>query len=104
MVADMLAHRRTDGVPESLRTIAKGFVAEDRQIVDLRSALGDLECPVQIIWGIEDAVLPVAQSDGLDERVAVHRIEGAGHMPHMEAVAAVNRLLLDFIQASEAQQ
>ena len=104
MVADMLAHRRTDGVPESLRTIANGFVAGDRQIVDLRSALGALECPVQIIWGSEDAVLPVAQSDGLDERIAIHRIEGAGHMPHMESAAAVNRLLLDFIEASEAHQ
>ena len=102
MVADMLAHRRIDGVPESLRRIAEGFVADERQAVDLRAVLGDLDRPVQIIWGSEDAVLPIAQSDGLDSRISVHPIEGTGHMPHMEAAAVVNRLLLGFIEASEA--
>jgi pyruvate dehydrogenase E2 component (dihydrolipoamide acetyltransferase) len=102
MVADMLAHSRIDGVPDSLRNVADGFVNDGQQTLDLRADLDALACPVQVIWGQDDAVLPIAQCQGLDARIAVHRIDGAGHMPHMEAAAAVNRLLLGFIEAHEA--
>ena len=63
----------------------------------VRDRLGELEMPTQVIWGRQDQILPVAQSDGLPSKIAVHSIDGAGHMAHMEAAGEVNRLLAAFI-------
>ena len=43
-----------------------------------------------------------AHADGLPPAVAVHRVDGAGHMPHVEQAGAVNRRLLDFMRAAES--
>jgi len=61
-----------------------------------RAALAGLAVPVQIIWGEQDAVLPPEGLDDLPPNVRLHRIVGAGHVPHMEAMKVVNQLILDF--------
>jgi pyruvate dehydrogenase E2 component (dihydrolipoamide acetyltransferase) len=61
-----------------------------------QAALASLTMPVQIIWGEQDAVLPPEGLDRLPPRIPLHRIPDAGHVPHMEAMKAVNRLILDF--------
>ena len=61
-----------------------------------RAALAALTMPVQIIWGEQDAVLPPEGLDALPPLVPLHRIPDTGHVPHMEAMKAVNRLILDF--------
>ena len=61
-----------------------------------RAALAALKIPVQIIWGERDAVLPPEGLDALPPTVHLHRIPDAGHVPHMEAMKAVNRLILEF--------
>ena len=38
-------------------------------------------------------ILPIAHADNLPGSFAVHRLAGVGHMPHMEAVGEVNRLI-----------
>ena len=44
-----------------------------------------------------DRILPLRHAEGLPAPVAVHIVEGAGHMPHMEKAAEMNRLLLGFL-------
>jgi pyruvate dehydrogenase E2 component (dihydrolipoamide acetyltransferase) len=61
-----------------------------------RAALAALGVPVQIIWGERDAVLPPEGLDDLPPQVRLHRIPEVGHVPHMEAMKTVNRLILDF--------
>ena len=64
--------------------------------VDGRLAgLGSL--PVQVIWGALDQIIPASHAVGLPENVKTHVLPGAGHMPHMERAADVNRILLEFI-------
>ena len=46
-----------------------------------------------MVVGVEDRVLPPAGADGLPASVTVHRLAGAGHLPHMEKSAEVNRLI-----------
>jgi pyruvate dehydrogenase E2 component (dihydrolipoamide acetyltransferase) len=93
LVNDMLQYKRIDGVPEALATIARGFHAGGRQLVDLRSALAGLAVPVKVIWGAEDRIVPAAHAAGLPASVEVHVLPGHGHLVHLEAAAEVNALL-----------
>ncbi|MGN6208075.1 alpha/beta fold hydrolase [Asticcacaulis sp.] len=54
-------------------------------------------CPVQILWGDHDRLIPMPEAHRLPPSAPVHLIEGAGHLPHMEAPAAVIAHLKDFL-------
>ena len=93
MVNDVLKYKRLDGVAEALRGLADGLFPGGRQQVLDPAAVAQIAAPITAIWGEHDQIVPVAHADLLPERVEVHRIEGVGHMPHMEASAEVNRLI-----------
>ena len=101
MVEDMLRQQRMDGGPEARRTIARACFPGGRQRTVLRHTLTGTTVPVQVLWGRADSIVPPAHADGLPPAVAVHRVDGAGHMPHVEQAGAVNRRLLDFMRAAE---
>jgi pyruvate dehydrogenase E2 component (dihydrolipoamide acetyltransferase) len=65
-----------------------------------RLALAALAMPVQIIWGEQDAVLPPEGLEALPPHVRLHRMPGLGHVPHMEAMKAVNQLIAEFDAAT----
>ncbi len=96
LVNDVLKFKRLDGVDAALRSIAAGFVTGPAQNYSARDALGELDVPVQVIWGSEDAIIPALHADGLPDGVAVHRIESAGHMAMMEAASDVNKAIASF--------
>ena len=101
MVEDMLRQQRMDGGPEARRTIARACFPGGCQRTVLRHTLTGATVPVQVLWGRADSIVPPAHADGLPPAVAVHRVDGAGHMPHVEQAGAVNRRLLDFMRAAE---
>lgn len=98
LIDDILKFKRTDGVPAALRAIASGFTAGDRQLVDLRERLAGLVMPVQVIWGKLDKIISAKHADGLAGNVKVERLEGVGHLVHMEAASQVNHALKRQIQ------
>ena len=97
MVEDVLRYKRLDGVQAALEKMAAAWFPGGRQALDLRPALGALAVPVQLIWGREDRIIPVAHAEALSGRLPVHIIEGAGHLPHMEKSGEVNRLIAGFV-------
>jgi pyruvate dehydrogenase E2 component (dihydrolipoamide acetyltransferase) len=97
MVEDFLRYKRLDGVDKALAAIAAQCFAGDRQQLDLAERIATLAMPVQIIWGRDDRIIPVAHAEALAARVPVHILEGAGHLPHMEKAGEVNRLIERFI-------
>ena len=101
MVEDMLRQQRMDGGPEARRTIARACFPGGRQRTVLRHTLTGATVPVQVLWGRADSIVPPAHADGLPPAVVVHRVDGAGHMPHVEQAGTVNRRLLDFMRAAE---
>src|SRR5207247_6113556 len=60
MIEDVLRYKRLDGVPAALAKIAEAWFPGGRQSLDLAPQIGMLEIPVQIIWGREDQIIPVA--------------------------------------------
>jgi len=93
MVEDVLKFKRLDGVDAALRKIISANFDGGSQSVDLRGTLSDISIPVTVIWGAEDKIIPSAQSEGLPASVEVRIIPNAGHIPQMEASAAVNDLI-----------
>ncbi|MBV8934257.1 MAG: acetoin dehydrogenase dihydrolipoyllysine-residue acetyltransferase subunit [Alphaproteobacteria bacterium] len=98
MVEDVLRYKRLDGVPAVLARIAEAWFPTGGQRIVLRDAVASLKSPVQIIWGREDRIIPVAHAEELAAGIPVHIFEQTGHLPHMEKSGEVNRLINRLIQ------
>jgi len=92
-----------DGYPDAyLATIRslvtpKALLAADH---DLSKSLGDLKIPVQLIWGDNDPLFPLAHAvnaHGLIRRSRLAVLEGAGHTPQSERPEEFNRVLENFL-------
>ena len=99
MINEVLKYKRLEGVEEALRTIEGATFAGGKQSGTLIAPLKGLDVPIQVIWGAQDRIIPVAHANALGDKTPVHVIEGAGHMVHMEAAAEVNRLIGNFVAA-----
>jgi len=97
MVEDVLRYKRIDGVSAALAKIAEAWFPSGRQSLDLTGRIAELAMPVQVMWGRDDRILPVAHAEALANRLPVHILDAAGHLPHMEKAGEVNRLIEQFI-------
>jgi len=93
MIEDVLKFKRIDGVDAALKKLRDGLFPGGRQAVSFRDGLAKLKQPIQVIVGAKDRIIPASHAQGLPGNVQLHVIETAGHMPHMEAAAEVNRLI-----------
>ena len=101
MIEDVLRYKRLDGVQTALTAIAEAWFAGGRQYLDLTDRIKTLTLPVQLIWGRDDRILPVAHAEALAARFPTHILDAAGHLPHMEKAGDVARLITRFIASSE---
>ena len=93
MAAGVWRHLTAPGVTETLTAIVDHALRRDLHDGALRGTLLSLKLPVDIIWGTEDAIIPVASTDGLPSSLSVHRVPDAGHLVQMEKPAIANRLM-----------
>jgi len=93
MVEEVLKFKRLDGAMAALQAIAEANFAGDTQRVSLRQRLGDIQAPVQIVWGESDRVLPARHAEALPPHIQVTTIANAGHIVHMEKAPEVNALI-----------
>jgi len=102
LVENVLRVKRIEGVEESWAKIHQQAIVEPAQSVD-GAPFGVLErlvqqgTPVQVVFGAEDRIVSAPLPSDLPQGVELHLIEHAGHIPHMEAAAKVNQLLLEFM-------
>lgn len=62
------------------------------------------QLPFQLIWGDRDPIIPVSHGHTTHEAIPGSRlaiVEGTGHYPHVEDPAAVERILVDFMESTE---
>jgi pimeloyl-ACP methyl ester carboxylesterase len=62
--------------------------------------LNELKIPVQLIWGANDPLFPLAHASrahSLIERSKLAVIDGAGHTPQSERPEEFNRVLHQFL-------
>ncbi|MBI4771913.1 MAG: alpha/beta fold hydrolase [Chloroflexi bacterium] len=90
------------GAWEALVAAAGAAGAGDAQTEVLADRLGEVALPALIIWGAEDAVIPVAHGRAAQAALSEARlwvVEGAGHCPQIEAAAAFNAQVSAFLAA-----
>lgn len=92
-----MRYKRLDGVTAALTTIAGAWFAGGRQVLDLTGQIGALTLPVQLIWGRDDRIIPVAHAEALASRWPVYILDETGHLPHLEKSGEVNRQIKAFI-------
>ncbi|MCS6780745.1 MAG: acetoin dehydrogenase dihydrolipoyllysine-residue acetyltransferase subunit [Geminicoccaceae bacterium] len=102
MVENVLRAKRMDGAQAALEAIARACFGGGRQRWQARDRLAGLGPPVQVIWGEQDRIVPVAHALGLPAAIPVHRLAGAGHLVHMEKAAEVNALIERFLARAAA--
>ncbi len=95
LVDDVLKYKRLEGVEAALTQLSQAVFPAGRQSVIFRDELAALPHPIQVIWGGEDAIIPVTHARDLP--VDVHILPGHGHMVQLEAAAEVNALIERFI-------
>ena len=76
MVEEFLRYKRLDGVVPALETIANAWFPRGRQAVDLAATLHALKMPVQVIWGRDDGIIPVAHAAAGASPAQVHVLDG----------------------------
>ncbi len=62
--------------------------------------LNELKIPVQLIWGANDPLFPLAHAErarSMIERASLTVIDGAGHTPQAERPEEFNRVLHRFL-------
>ncbi|MBD8891993.1 alpha/beta fold hydrolase [Roseibium litorale] len=86
--------RSRPGAVETLKAIADEIIDGDVQKTLPLSDLAELPCPIKVVWGTQDRVLPTRQAHKLPGMIAAHVFDGVGHMPHLEIPREVTRLIL----------
>ncbi|MEZ2329317.1 alpha/beta fold hydrolase [Mesorhizobium sp. RCC_202] len=77
--------RERPGQQQILVAMAAAMTRDDRQGVIPAERLETLDMPVMVVWGAEDPLLPVSQSESLPAHFRLHHVLDAGHMLVEEA-------------------
>lgn len=100
-IAGRLAEQRTDPAAlEPLQEIVETILDGPQQRTLPLQRLADLPCPVKILWGTQDRIVPTRQCHRLPGVIATHVFDGVGHMVHLEAPAETVRLILQNMDAT----
>jgi len=98
MVEEFQKYKRLEGSADAMSSIAANTMLDGKQKHDLRPVLSGLSCPSLIIWGAHDRIIEPSAAGGLPDAVSVEMIEGAGHLPQLEAADVVNALIEKHIE------
>lgn len=102
--AETLAQMSDPARRAPLARIAEACLSPDARPYPLREALARLSCPVRILWGRADHVLPAPAPGDVPEGVDLTLLAGAGHLLPVERPAALAAVLAAFItESAEAQ-
>ena len=93
--------RADAGLRAAQTALADVLFPDGTQAMDLTAALSRVAAPARIVWGKADALLPWRHALAAPGTVALHLLDGIGHMPHVEAPETVARILQDLIAAAE---
>ena len=82
--------------------MANALFPDGVQSFDLHAALARATLPTTIIWGRQDKILPWRQALAARGDFAMHLLQGAGHLPHIECPDRVALIVQRLITGVDA--
>ena len=102
LVQRVLAQLALPGARDALRAVARGVLANETVFSEAAGDCAALGIPRLTIWGEIDRINPLSEAK-LQAFGGEHlRIEGAGHLPHVENAKSVNAGLDAFLRVPAA--
>ncbi len=93
---------RADGALRACQAdLAQALFPDGVQAFDLRPALHRAACPLQILWGRSDQIIPPSHAIRAEGEFALHLLTGAGHIPQIECPDRVARIINRMIRSVE---
>lgn len=90
-----------------VRSIQEGpaprLMAGDDSALLLDGRLGEVQVPVDLVWGVEDRILPLEYAQRLAQGLPdarLHRLEGCGHIPHQQCPGSFVETLLSLLDGA----
>jgi pimeloyl-ACP methyl ester carboxylesterase len=102
LVKTALRQRADPALVIGQEKIASSLFAGGAQAFSIRESLARLAIPAKVIFGLDDQIIPARHASGLSGAIALHLFAHVGHMPHLEAQAAVARLIEEAAAAGDA--
>ncbi|MGB3834584.1 MAG: acetoin dehydrogenase dihydrolipoyllysine-residue acetyltransferase subunit [Mesorhizobium sp.] len=99
-VAATMQARFNASLRDAQTHIAEAVFPDGTQAADLRHVIKGIAAPLKIVWGEQDRIIPMQHALGTGGLAALHFLPGVGHMPQIEAVEAVARLVMQNIRAA----
>ena len=99
VVEAILAYKQQEGVTEALQQLESAVTALQAEGPPPSAP----EQPTLVLWGQEDAILPVTHAQALPQ-AQVTVWEGAGHLVQMERAADLNERLLAFLATATSPE
>lgn len=104
MIEFQLELRQRHGAVAALQALAAVMFRENRQGVLPLDDLLSHPRPHSVIWGKDDAIIPVSQAEQLQGRTDLHLLENVGHSPLEEASNLVREVLWANVAAGNQAQ
>ena len=83
--AEAAMRARSDAAQRAAQAdMANVIFADGTQTFDLRPALERTTIPTRIVWGRQDQIIPHRHALAAKTDAAIHLLQGAGHIPHIE--------------------
>lgn len=82
---------------EPIKALCQDLSREGVQQVSIAPDLDKVNCPVTLIHGRQDAIIPWQHALNAPAKVALHLVPGSGHMPQWEASSLTNDLIVQAV-------
>ena len=96
----VVARAREQALEQGTERLAAA-VAAIRDRPDSTALLGEIDVPVLVVAGTEDAIVPFAEAEALARGIPsarLVRLDGVGHLAPLERPAEIGRLVLSFLE------
>ncbi len=88
------------GNAATLRLMADSLFPGGTQGFNLGEALAALNVPTRLVWGRADRVASASHAAAAPGFVAVHMLDGVGHVPQLEVPALAARLIAETVRSA----
>jgi pimeloyl-ACP methyl ester carboxylesterase len=99
-ISAAMAARADAGLREAQGRLGESTFVDGTQTMGFREVVRDLLIPQKIIWGEQDRIIPMQHAASTGGNAGVHYLPNVGHLPHVEAAAAVARLVLQNVRSA----